>query len=146
MQLAINQTELPPAIHARVEIKLEADSKATQAQIGVAGGDTPIPTITLNLANAAESVRMITPPLNIDWNNEAEQRRFALLERKVGRKSASEDEAREYSDLLFSRRAWIKSQNYMAIYLEERREQLILQKLQELQSLMQPLDFHARAR
>lgn len=45
--------------------------------------------------------------MTTDWENNQTHSDFAALERKVGRKSATPEERREYRSLRQSRRRWI---------------------------------------
>jgi hypothetical protein len=74
----------------------------------------------------------------VDWNDATQQKRFAALERKVGRGAASEDERQEYLSFRESRRGWIGSHHYLENYIQEQREKAILQKLAELQEILTP--------
>jgi hypothetical protein len=76
--------------------------------------------------------------VEIDWTDESEQRKFASLERKVGRNAASLEEINKYNKLRTSRRAWIRAQTYLMDYIDEEREKAVLKKLAELQVLLRP--------
>lgn len=135
--------DVPPGARAHIEIRLAANSKASsERRMAVSG--TPLAgndqALEIEEATSAENIQKVTSQVQFDWTDKKEHHRFAALERKVGRQIATQEEESRYTLMLKSRRAWIKSFDYMAGYLEEQRERAIIQKMRELQELIKPIN------
>jgi hypothetical protein len=125
------------AVMMRSPIRVEASAFAPN-EIASAGVSSPDP-CSIGPAITTETITAIPSSLEVDWEMPAQHKSFAALERKVGRRHATQKERDEYAELLRSRRAWVRSKTYLDDYLEIERQKLLLKKLAEVQALLKPI-------
>ena len=131
-----------PGQSAVAEVRVEmANARAAGHQNMPAGMGSAPPLIeaTIEETDAARVGGDVDAPQHFDWNLETTHRRFARLERKVGRKAAPASEVSLYATMLSSRRQFVFAADYMHEYAEIERIRAVRKKLQELQQLLKPV-------
>lgn len=123
------------------EVRMAAEVRATAVCNEFAAGTDSPSTIETTFEDMGANVGFdhFNTPENFDWTNDSVQRRFASLERKVGRSAATKEETSLYSSMLISRRRSVFADCYMREYAEIERLRAVRKKLRELQELLQPV-------